>query len=95
MAAYPPMTVTFDDGTSIRLEPRPKDLARAELSGFDFQTGGPIVAAYAVAYATLGRLSRSGVLDDKISLPDSLDAFVDVADVDEIENEDPDAEGEG
>lgn len=94
-SGYPPMTVTFEDGTEVTVEPRPKDVARAEIAGYDFQTGGPIVGTYAVALATLGRLSRSGVLPEGVKVPDTLEEFLDVADVDPDVEDDDAGEGSG
>lgn len=93
MALSMPMIVTFEDGTQVTVEPRPKDLARAELLGHDFQTGGSIVGMYATALAALGRMSRAGTLPEGVEVPDSIEAFLDACDVEAEEG--PDAAGEG
>ncbi len=90
--ASQPLLVTFEDGTEVTVEPRPKDLARAEIAGYDFQESGPIGALYAAAHATLGRMGRAGGLPEGLEVPESLQDFIDAADV-EPQRED-DAEGE-
>ena len=93
MAAIPPMTVTFDDGTEVLIQPKPRDLVGAEAAGHDFQTGGPIRGMYAMAFATLQRMERSGSLPEGVVVPPSLESLIDGADIDS--EEDPDPEGEG
>lgn len=85
----PPMTVTFDDGTEVLVVPKSRDMAGAEAAGFDFTAGGPIRGMYAVAFATLNRMSRQGSLPDGVKVPESLEALLDAADVDSVD----DAEG--
>lgn len=94
-ASSPTLLVTFQDETVVELQCRPKDAARAELAGHDFQTGGPIMALYATAYACLGRLDRSGVLPEGVTVPESIEAFVDACDVEPKDiDEETDDEGE-
>lgn len=92
--AFPPMSVTFENGTTVEVQAKPKDLARAEIGGHDFQTGGPIAGMYAAAWATLGRMSRAGDLPEGVEVPATLDAFLDLCDVEPAGAEDDDA-GEG
>lgn len=91
--SVPLMTVTFDDGHSIEIKPKPRDLVGAEAAGHDFTTAGPIRSMYAVAFAVLRRLERLGELPDGLTVPETLEALIDVADV---EGADPDPdEGKG
>lgn len=94
MAAIPPMTVTFEDGTTVEVHAKPKDLARAEIGGHDFQTGGPIAGVYAAAWAALGRMSRAGDLPEGLEVPDTIEGFLDVCDVEAQQEEAEDATGE-
>jgi len=97
MAAFPPMIVTFDDGTTVHLAPRPRDLLGAEEAGHNFTAGGnEIATSWAVAYATLRRLERTGALPEGVAVPASYQEFRDTADVDEDEaatDEDPEGKG--
>jgi hypothetical protein len=88
------MTVTFDDGTTIKVEPKSRDMVGAEAAGHDFTTGdSPLRGMYATALAALRRMDRAGKLPEGIELPDTVDAFVDVADVDAETDEDPEGKG--
>ena len=87
--AVPPMLVQFEDGTKVRIVPRPKDLVRAEIAGHDFQTGKPMTGMYQVALATLGRMGRAGDLPAGLKLPETLEDFVDQADVEAEDEDDP------
>lgn len=91
----PPMTVTFDDGPTIEIQPKSRDMVRAEEAGHDFTESGSMRTMYATALATLGRLQRYGepLLKD-FELPDTVAGFIDCADVDPITG-DEDAEGKG
>lgn len=96
MAAIPGMTVTFDDGTTVRVEPKQRDMVRAEAAGADFTTEGMVLAKmYAVAFAALQRMGRAGALPDGVELPGSLDEFLDSADLEGDPDDDEDAEGKG
>jgi len=87
--AIPPMLVQFEDGTKVRIVPRPKDLVRAEIAGHDFQTGKGMTGMYYVAMATLGRMGRAGDLPAGLVIPESLDDFLDLADVEPETEDDP------
>ena len=82
------MTITFDDGTSVRVEPKTRDMVGAEDAGHDFAEGGGVRGMYAVAYSTLCRMKRNGTLPEGVEVPESLEAMVDGADI-----EAEDAEG--
>jgi hypothetical protein len=93
MAQIPPMTVTFDDGTEVRVEPKSRDMVGAEAAGYDFtQEGKGITGMYAVGYAVLQRMKRAGDLPEGLELPATLQEFIDGADVD---GDDEDDAGEG
>lgn len=88
MALIPAMTVTFDDGSTVRVEPKTRDMVGAEDAGHDFTEGGGVRGMYAVAFATLQRMGRIGALPDGVTVPESLQAMIDGADI-----EAEDAEG--
>lgn len=91
---FPTMTVSFDDGTSVTIEPKQRDVVRAEAAGCDFTVEGlPIAKMYAVAYAALQRLGRKGDLPDGFEVPATLDDFLDSADVEGEQEDDPAGEG--
>lgn len=84
MSTLPPLRVTFDDGVSLELQPRPRDMAIAERRfGFDYTEGGAFGGIYATALACLSRMN--GELDRE--LPDTIDALMQIADVEAIEDE--------
>jgi len=62
MAAIPPMTVTFDDGTEVLVVVKSRDMARAEEDGLDFTSVGPMKAMYAAALACFCWASISCIL---------------------------------
>jgi hypothetical protein len=85
MATYPPMLITFDDGTTVEVVAKARDLVRAEADGFDFASGAnPIRAMYAVAYSALSRMARTDGVDPKL-VPATFDEFLDVVDVEGVE----------
>lgn len=88
MPSFPPLRVTFDDGTELLLDPRPRDMALAERDfGTDFRTEGLFSTSYALALAVLTRMKRAGAID--LELPATADALMDIADVEAIPSEDP------
>lgn len=90
MAAIPPMTVTFDDGTEVYVEPKQRDMVRAEAAGADFtEEGHAFAKMYAVAFAALQRMGRAGRLPEGFELPATFDEFLDGADLTASEDEDP------
>lgn len=94
MPAIPPMTVTFDDGTEVRIEPKQRDLVGAEAAGHVFEEGHlPVAGMWAVAYAALQRMGRGGALPEGLELPATLQEFLDGADVEADEDEDPEGKG--
>ena len=87
----PPMTITFDDGTDIVVQPKPRDLALAERDyHHDYAEGGVFRGTYATALAALGRMKRAGSIS--FELPETVDGLMDVADI-EVVNDDADPEG--
>jgi len=92
MAMIPGMTVTFDDGGSVEVVPKARDMVGAEAAGHDFATSGPITSMYAVAYACLQRMERAGTLPDGVTVPATLAELLDGADIEAVED---DEAGEG
>ena len=89
MALIPAMTVVFDDSETVVIEPKTRDMARAEKAGHDFTEGGQIQGMYALAFATLERLGRMSLLPDGVKVPESAEAFMDCADIELDDTEDP------
>ncbi len=84
---FPPLKVTFDSGEEFVLEPKPRDMALAERDyQTDYASSKPFRSAYATALATLSRLHRAGELNGLV-VPESIDALMDVADVEVITEE--------
>lgn len=92
-AALPPMTVTFDDGSSVTVAPKSRDMVGAESAGHDFQTAGPIRSMYAVAFACLQRMARASKLPKGVTVPESLEALIDGADIEAETDDDPEGKG--
>ena len=90
MPSIPALRVKFDDGEEFEIVPKARDMALAERDfHHDFTESGTFRSVYATALAVLGRMKRAGEID--ITLPDSIDGLMDIADVEGVEEED--AEG--
>jgi hypothetical protein len=76
----PVLSIQFDDGTSYQVEARPRDLLAVEKDGIDV-TSQPIYGMYAVAYAALRRMKRTGVIPTEVTLPATVDELTEIADV--------------
>ena len=85
--------VEFDDGPSIEVALKSRDMAVLERDGADFQTTPPIRASYLLAFAALSRMKRQGLID--IDLPVDADALMDVADLEPVADEDAEGNGSG
>lgn len=88
----PQVTVAFDDGPTITVQPKSRDLLKLEESGVNIEDTPAFSALYRTTFAALQRMERCGALPDGFVLPESAEAFMDVAD---LEAEDDDSEGEG
>lgn len=89
-ASLPKLLVTFDDGETVELDPRPRDMAIAERRyKHDYSEGGGFESMYATALACLSRIN--GTLDREV--PDTIDALMLVADVEPVEPEDSEGKG--
>lgn len=90
MTAIPPMLVTFDDGSTVTVVPKPRDMVGAEAAGHDFTMDGQAIhGMYAVAFACLQRMERAGTLPEGVEVPPSLGSLIDGADVQSEDDEDP------
>lgn len=87
-----PMTVEFDGAEPFTVLPKSRDLAKMEQDGVALAETSPIVGSYTLVYYALRRLERAGQLPDGVEVPDSIEAFIDAADLDSIEDGD---EGNG
>jgi hypothetical protein len=76
----PVLSIEFDDGTSYQVEARPRDLLAVEKDGIDLATK-PIYGMYAVAYAGLRRMKRTGAIPAEAVLPTTVDELTEIADV--------------
>lgn len=89
-----PMTVKFDDGGEVHVDPKMRDVVGAEEAGHDFAKSGPIKNLYAVAYACIKRMDRAGTLAEDVKVPASFAELLDGADL-EVEVDDEDTPGNG
>ena len=93
--AIPKFTVTFDNGDTFDLQVRSRDMAKAEAEGFDFGTTPPVRGSYQLALYVLHRLVRSGQIEPTDPLPETVDDLIVVADLEAVEDEDPEGKGSG
>jgi hypothetical protein len=84
--AFQKCIVHFDDGRSVPIETKSRDRLAVENQGIDLRLIGPFRASYLLAFATLQRYQRLGVLDG--DLPASAEALADVADLEPVEEPD-------
>ena len=71
--------VTFDSGEVVEVVPKSRDIAKLERAGVNISEETSMVGVYAIAFAAMQRMVRTGELD--IELPDTAEALEDVADV--------------
>lgn len=82
----PVLVVSFDDGTEYKVEAKARDLLGAEQAGHAFDAERPMSSLYAIAFAGLARMQRTGQIDADINLPGSVDELAKVADVAGVED---------
>jgi hypothetical protein len=80
------MVVTFDDGTSYKVEAKARDLLAAERNGEAFDAARPLSGMYAIAQAALARMQRVGDIPADVKLPATSAELGDVADVEGAED---------
>lgn len=87
------LTVVFDDGPRVEVDPKSRDFAWLEREGIGIgEDTPPMTATYSVAFAALHRMKRKGDLD--LDLPETVDALMDVADI-EVHGDGDEGEGSG
>lgn len=92
MVNFPAMRIHFDDGDVVEVRPRLRDMALAERDfHHDYTESGNLTGMYVTALAALGRMKRAGEIDR--DLPDTPDGLIEIADLEVVE--DPDPEGKG
>lgn len=84
--------VSFDDGQSIEVELKSRDLAALERDGVDLSATPPMRGSYLLAFAAMSRLARKGLLG--VDLPGDVDELMDSADLEPVEADDV-GEGSG
>lgn len=93
MAKFSRFVVAFDDGTKVEAQSSSRDLLRLEKDGIKLDELGAIEGSYLLAWVTLQRLARTGVID--VDVPATADALADVADLEPYDDEDPEGNGSG
>lgn len=90
-----PFVVAFDGADPFEVQPTSRDLVKMEKDGIDLQATTPLVGSYTLAYYALSRLDRQDKLPAGVQVPKSLDAFMDAADIDAVDDGDPEGNGSG
>ena len=86
--------VAFDDGQTVDVVLKSRDIAKAERLGVDMNKSTPVVGSYALAFVALQRMKRTGAID--FELPKDAEALEDIADLEMVDDdEEQDDEGEG
>lgn len=82
------VSIVFDDGPTITVDIKPRDIARLEELDRSFAEDGLATPRRMVlaAWLALQRMARRGELPEDVSLPTSLDDFLDVADVESVDS---------
>jgi hypothetical protein len=83
--------VVFDDGPTVDVELKSRDIAKAERLGVDMNKSTPVVGSYALAFVALQRMKRTGAID--FELPKDSEALEDIADLEMVEEDDDEGEG--
>lgn len=71
--------VMFDDGNTVEIVLKSRDVAKAERAGLVMDEKAPVTGSYALAFIALQRMQRTGLID--FTLPASAEALEDVADL--------------
>jgi hypothetical protein len=82
-------TVTFDNGQTVEIALKSRDIAKSERLGIVMDADKPTIWMYRVAHLALQRMHRSGTIDFEI--PASPEALEEAADIEMVEDD----EGEG
>lgn len=94
-ASFLPVVVTFDDGPSVQIHTSSRDMLALEKDGVKFDEVAPVEATYLLTFYTLKRYERLGRLPEGLVLPKDADALADIADIDPVQDEDPEGKAEG
>lgn len=85
--------VEFDDGHTVEVRPTSRDLLKLEKLNITPETSGNFEFGYQVAFHGLQRMARQNKLD--FTPPGTVEALQDCADIDAIDDEDPEGKGSG
>jgi len=85
--------VSFDDGRRCEAVSSSRDLLRLERDGINPFDRGNIESSYVIAWATLQRLKRAGVIE--FDVPETAEELMDQADLLPVDDEDPEGNGSG
>lgn len=83
MAAYDRFKVTFDNGTSVEVQPSSRDNLKLERDGHQLHKILPGEATYMLVYAAALRHKAKGLID--CDVPDTFEGFVDTADLEPVD----------
>lgn len=90
----PKTAVTFDDVDPFDVQTTSRDLVAMETDGVDLSNLPPIRGTYTMVWYALRRLERTGKLPAGVEVPDTVDGFLDMADINP-QDEDPEGNGSG
>jgi hypothetical protein len=90
MQAY---KVVFDDGQTVHVELKSRDVAKAERLGVKMGDASPVVGSYALAFVALQRMQRAGLID--FPLPKDAEGLEDIADLEVAEDDEDPGEDTG
>lgn len=78
--SFPRLLVEFDDGRSVELQAKARDMIAAEASGIYMEPGQGQRSFYVMAFFAMKRMIRTGELPEDFVLPESVDDLLDIAD---------------
>jgi hypothetical protein len=82
--------VAFDNGQTVEVDLKSRDVAKAERLGIKMDDAQPVVGSYALAFVALQRMKRNGQID--FELPADAEGLEDIADLEMVDDE---GEGSG
>lgn len=91
----PKFRVMFDNGDSFEVASRTRDYEKLEREGVNIAELPPIRGSYQLAHLVLSRLARTGDISPSEPLPESVDGLIDVADLEVVEDDDPEGKDSG
>ena len=89
----PKMVVAFDDAEPVEVQCTSRDLLKMEADGVDLNEMKAIEGTYTFVWYALRRLQRTGKLPDGIEVPEDVTDFLDMADISQPDEADPEGNG--